>query len=117
MSHIVVLPGDGIGPEVTAEARQCLELLSDRCGLGLTFEERDFGGIAIDRHGVPLPAETLDACKRADAILARRGRRAAMGRVRAAARSRPAPASRQSSACSPTCGRRACCAASSIFRR
>ena len=70
MSHIVVLPGDGIGPEVTAEARQCLQLLSDRCGLGLTFEERDFGGIAIDRHGVPLPAETLEACKNADAILA-----------------------------------------------
>ena len=61
MSHIVVLPGDGIGPEVTAEAQQCLQLLSDRCGLGLTFEERDFGGIAIDRHGVPLPAETLVA--------------------------------------------------------
>jgi 3-isopropylmalate dehydrogenase len=70
MSHIVVLPGDGIGPEVTAEAQQCLQLLSDRCGLGLTFEERDFGGIAIDRHGVPLPAETLEACKGADAILA-----------------------------------------------
>jgi len=67
MSHIVVLPGDGIGPEVTAEARQCLQLLSDRCGLGLTFEERDFGGIAIDRHGVPLPAETLEACKNAGA--------------------------------------------------
>jgi 3-isopropylmalate dehydrogenase len=69
MTRIVLLPGDGIGPEVTAEARQCLELLSSSCGLGLTFEEHDFGGIAIDRHGVPLPQATLDACKGADAIL------------------------------------------------
>ncbi len=66
---IVVLPGDGIGPEVTAEAVACLALLSEARGLGLTFEEHDFGGCAIDRHGAPLPPATLAACKAADAVL------------------------------------------------
>ncbi|WP_114952347.1 3-isopropylmalate dehydrogenase [Sphingosinicella terrae] len=69
MKRIVLLPGDGIGPEVVREARACLELLSDGCELGLEFEARDFGGVAIDRHGLPLPAETLAACQGADAIL------------------------------------------------
>lgn len=69
MRKIVVLPGDGIGPEVTREAQACLQLLSDRCGLDLRFEEHDFGGIAIDRHGSPLPAATLEACKGAEAVL------------------------------------------------
>jgi 3-isopropylmalate dehydrogenase len=67
--RIVLLPGDGIGPEVTAEARACLALLSDRCDLDLAFETRDFGGVAIDRHGTPLPEATLAACRGADAIL------------------------------------------------
>jgi 3-isopropylmalate dehydrogenase len=69
MTRIVVLPGDGIGPEIVAEARECLELLSSHFDLGLVFEEHDFGGIAIDRHGGPLPEATLDACRGADAIL------------------------------------------------
>jgi 3-isopropylmalate dehydrogenase len=69
MTRIVVLPGDGIGPEVSAEAVKCLELLSDRCALGLSFESHDFGGAAIEAHGVPLPESTLNACKDADAIL------------------------------------------------
>ncbi len=69
MPHIVTLPGDGIGPEVIAEAVQCLELISDGIGLELTFEEHLFGGAAIDACGDPLPATTLAACKRADAIL------------------------------------------------
>lgn len=69
VTWIVVLPGDGIGPEVTAEAVQCLQLLSDRCGLDFGFEAHDFGGAAIDAHGVPLPDATLDACRGADAIL------------------------------------------------
>ena len=66
---IIVLAGDGIGPEVTAQAVACLALLSEARGLGLTFEEHDFGGVAIDRHGVPLPPTTLAACQAADAIL------------------------------------------------
>ena len=69
MPNIVVLPGDGIGPEVTAEAVKCLKLLSDSCELELTFEEHAFGGAAIDLHGKPLPERTLQACQRADAIL------------------------------------------------
>jgi 3-isopropylmalate dehydrogenase len=69
MIDIVVLPGDGVGPEVTSQAVQCLQVLSDHRGLGLRFTEHDFGGVAIDRHGDPLPASTLDACRKADAIL------------------------------------------------
>lgn len=69
MINIVVLPGDGIGPEVTAEAVACLKELSGQRGLGLGFAEYDFGGIAIDRQGDPLPAGTLEACRRADAVM------------------------------------------------
>ena len=69
MKRIVVLPGDGIGPEVAAEAQACLAVVSDHAGLGLAFEAHDFGGVAIDRHGTPLPEATLEACRAADAIL------------------------------------------------
>lgn len=67
--RIVLLPGDGIGPEVTAQAVACLELMSDACGIRLSFETHPFGGAAIDMHGTPLPGTTLDACRGADAIL------------------------------------------------
>ena len=69
MSRIVVLPGDGIGPEVAEVAFDCLTALSDRHGLGLSFQYCDFGGAAIDLHGTPLPERTLIACRNADAIL------------------------------------------------
>jgi 3-isopropylmalate dehydrogenase len=69
VSKIVILPGDGIGPEVTSEAVKCLEMLSDHFGLGFDFEEHAFGGAAIDAHGEPLPELTLAACRSADAIL------------------------------------------------
>jgi 3-isopropylmalate dehydrogenase len=62
---IVCLPGDGIGPEVTAEAVRVLEALP----LELELSEYPFGGAAIDAAGVPLPAETLEACRGADAVL------------------------------------------------
>ncbi len=64
-SRIVVLPGDGIGPEVAAEAVRVLEALP----LDLEIEERLFGGAAIDAVGDPLPADTLAACRSADAVL------------------------------------------------
>jgi 3-isopropylmalate dehydrogenase len=67
--NIAVLPGDGIGPEVTAEAVRCLEQLSSDRDLGLCFSEYDFGGVAIDHHSDPLPKETLEACRNADAVL------------------------------------------------
>ncbi|WP_066649471.1 MULTISPECIES: 3-isopropylmalate dehydrogenase [Sphingomonas] len=66
---IVLLPGDGIGPEVTREARLCLEMIGNACGHDFVFEERSIGGLAIDRHGKPLPAATIGACVEADAIL------------------------------------------------
>src|ERR1051325_9894919 len=69
VTTIVLLPGDGVGPEVTHEAAACLMLVSNACGLGLEFETHAFGGVAIDRHGTPLPDVPLSACRRADAIL------------------------------------------------
>ncbi|GAA4810996.1 3-isopropylmalate dehydrogenase [Sphingosinicella ginsenosidimutans] len=69
MTRIVLLPGDGIGPEVTEQARLCLAYLSERRELNLSFETHDFGGAAIDRHGEPLPEATLAACRAADGIL------------------------------------------------
>lgn len=65
MPLIAILPGDGIGPEVTAEARRVLDALD----LGLTFEEAPVGGTAYFSDGHPLPPATLDLAKRADAIL------------------------------------------------
>src|ERR671937_486184 len=65
MAHrIVTLPGDGIGPEVMAPTLTVLERLGD-----FEFEEHPFGGAAIDAHGTPLADETLEACRRADAVL------------------------------------------------
>ena len=63
---IAVLPGDGIGPEVTAEAVAVLESLALP---GLTLFSGDVGGAAYHRHGVPLPDETLEVARAADAIL------------------------------------------------
>ncbi|MEN5426343.1 3-isopropylmalate dehydrogenase [Stenotrophomonas pennii] len=68
-AEIVVLPGDGIGPEVAAAAVAVLEAVATRFNHSFNFNEHDIGGIAIDRHGEPLPASTLDACRAADAIL------------------------------------------------
>ncbi len=68
-AHIAVLAGDGIGPEVTAEAVRCLRALAERHGHTLTLSERPFGGAAIDLTGTPLPEETLATCLQADAVL------------------------------------------------
>jgi 3-isopropylmalate dehydrogenase len=67
--HIAVLPGDGIGPEVMAEARKVLAAVASRFDLTFAFTEKLVGGAAIDATGSPLPAETLAACEAADAIL------------------------------------------------
>ena len=68
MSRIVLLAGDGIGPEVTAAARAALDAAGQRHGLTLEFEAHDFGGCAIDAHGDPFPDATRAACLAADAV-------------------------------------------------
>lgn len=68
-ADIVVLAGDGIGPEVTAAAVAVLEAVGRRYGHGFRFDHRRIGGAAIDAEGTPLSDATLDACRRADAIL------------------------------------------------
>lgn len=66
---IAVLPGDGIGPEVMAEALNVLEAVSNKYDINFETTEQLVGGAAIDATGSPLPPETLEACEAADAIL------------------------------------------------
>jgi 3-isopropylmalate dehydrogenase len=67
--QILILPGDGIGPEIMAEAVKVLNLANEKFALGLTLAEDVIGGAAIDRHGVPLADETLERARAADAVL------------------------------------------------
>jgi len=66
---ITLLPGDGIGPEVTTSARQVLDAVAKQYGHSLTYKEALIGGAAIDATGEPLPAATVEACETADAVL------------------------------------------------
>jgi 3-isopropylmalate dehydrogenase len=66
---VAVTAGDGIGPEVTAEAVRVLERIGARCGHSFRFESALLGGAAIDTTGEPLPESTLALCRRADAVL------------------------------------------------
>ena len=68
-SHIAVLPGDGIGPEVMAQAMKVLDAIRQRFDMQITTQEYAVGGIAIDQHGEPLPPATVAGCEQADAIL------------------------------------------------
>jgi len=68
-AHITTLPGDGIGPEVVAEGVKVLEAVAERYGHQFTFEEALIGGCSIDATGDPLPESTMEACRRADAVL------------------------------------------------
>ena len=65
MTDLLLLPGDGIGPEVTAQARRVAEALTP----DLTIAEGAFGGISYDQHGSPLTDDTLAAAKAAKAVL------------------------------------------------
>jgi len=67
--RIALLPGDGIGPEVVAQARRVLEAVGERADVALAFDEALIGGAAIDATGVPLPEATVDVCRRASAVL------------------------------------------------
>ncbi|EPU8562520.1 3-isopropylmalate dehydrogenase [Yersinia enterocolitica] len=67
--HIAVLPGDGIGPEVMAQANKVLDAVRQRFGIQISTSVYDVGGAAIDRHKCPLPEATVSGCEQADAIL------------------------------------------------
>ena len=65
---ITLLPGDGIGPDVAASARQVLDAIADRYGHEFTYREALIGGAAIDAVADPLPQDTVEACEAADAV-------------------------------------------------
>ena len=67
--NICVMPGDGIGPEIVAEAVKVLDVVGKKFGLEFAYTQALIGGAAIDAKGVPLPDETVAACKAADAVL------------------------------------------------
>jgi 3-isopropylmalate dehydrogenase len=69
VNKIAVLPGDGIGPEIMAQAVRVLDRAGDIFGFSLEYEYADVGGAAIDRHGKALPDSTLGLCRASDAIL------------------------------------------------
>ncbi|MGC6550847.1 MAG: 3-isopropylmalate dehydrogenase [Rubripirellula sp.] len=68
-AHLVLLPGDGIGPEITEQAKLVLEKVSQKFGHDFDFSSHLIGGIAIDSTGEPLPEDTVAACRSSDAIL------------------------------------------------
>ncbi len=69
MKNIAILAGDGIGPEVMAEAIKVLDAIQKKFTIDLHYDYADVGGIAIDKHGAALPAATLALCKKSDAVL------------------------------------------------
>ena len=68
-AKIVLLPGDGIGPEIVAQGKRVLEAVAAKFGHSFSMSEHPIGGNAIDSFGDPLPQPTIDACKASDAIL------------------------------------------------
>ncbi|OUS07002.1 3-isopropylmalate dehydrogenase [Gammaproteobacteria bacterium 42_54_T18] len=68
-NNVLVLPGDGIGPEIVAQAVKVLELVNSQDNLDLTIDEALLGGAAIDATGGPLPEDTMTKAKACDAIL------------------------------------------------
>lgn len=66
---VLILPGDGIGPEIVGQAKKVLELVNEKHQLGLELDEALIGGSAIDATGKPLPEETINKAKKSDAIL------------------------------------------------
>lgn len=66
---LVLLKGDGIGPEIVDEAVKVLNKTAEKFDFTVTYDEADLGGIAIDHTGVPLPDVTVEKCKAADSVL------------------------------------------------
>jgi 3-isopropylmalate dehydrogenase len=69
MAKIVLLPGDGIGPEILQEAKKVIDTVSRLSGVTIEYEEYPIGGNAYDQYGTPLPSHTLQAAQQADAVL------------------------------------------------
>ena len=69
MKKIIVIPGDGIGKEITDSAVAVLKKVDEKFKIGVEFDYRDAGGASYDKYGEPLTTETLDARKAADAVL------------------------------------------------
>ncbi|KXG76981.1 3-isopropylmalate dehydrogenase [Fervidicola ferrireducens] len=69
MYNVVLLPGDGIGPEVMAQAKKVLMAVSEKFGIAFNLKEALVGGASIDEMGVPLADETLELCMKSDAVL------------------------------------------------
>ncbi len=67
--NLVVLKGDGIGPEIVDEAIKVLDKAGEKFNFSINYDYADLGGIAIDNTGVPLPDITVEKCKKADAVL------------------------------------------------
>ncbi len=68
-AHFALLPGDGIGPEIVAQARVVLDAVANRFGHVFTYGEHLMGGCAIDETGDPLPTATLEATRTSDAVI------------------------------------------------
>ena len=66
--NIVVLKGDGIGPEIVNEAVKVLDAAGKKYGFKMNYDYELMGGCAIDETGEPLPQKTVDACKKADCV-------------------------------------------------
>ena len=69
--NIVLLKGDGIGPEIVNEAVKVLDRTAEKFGFTVTYDEALLGGCAIDATGVPLPDETITKCKASDSEIGR----------------------------------------------
>ncbi|HEX7196735.1 MAG TPA: isocitrate/isopropylmalate family dehydrogenase, partial [Candidatus Limnocylindria bacterium] len=67
--RVAYLPGDGIGPEVCAVARRCVDAAATTFGFEIAWDEGVIGGEAIDRFGQALPPAALEACRQSDAVL------------------------------------------------
>ena len=66
---VTLLPGDGIGPEITAATKSVLEALCERCGFQIELKEALIGGSAIDAKNDPFPDESLEQCRSSDSVL------------------------------------------------
>ena len=66
---ITVIPGDGIGKEITDSAVEVLKKVDEKFGLGFSYTYKDAGGTAYDKFGTPLPDDTIEACKASDGVL------------------------------------------------